>query len=130
MWNTWSRRTKATAFVTKKTNSISTKRWKSSSTNIYIPRRQPPRGQPVRDRTRESADFTSAIGISADEACTEPYAKIESFLRFHQWRRLVFRYSRVDATAQFAVTYAVKEINQQTNSKPNKEADPRLQRQA
>src|SRR5437660_7049781 len=102
MWNTWSRRTKATAFVTKKTNSTSTKRWKSSSTNIYIPRRQPPRAQPVRDRTRESADFTSAIGISADEGCTEPYATIEPVLRFHEGRRLVLRYSGIGATARFA----------------------------
>src|SRR5207248_5646226 len=39
-------------------------------------------------------------------------------------------YSGVDARAQFAVTHAVKEINQHTNSEPNKEADPRLQRQA
>src|SRR5260370_21961905 len=51
-------------------------------------------------------------------------------LSFNQGWRLVFRYSRVDASAQFAVTYAVKEINQQTNSKPNKEADPRLHRHA
>jgi len=51
-------------------------------------------------------------------------------LSFDQGRRLVFRYSGVDATAQFAMTYAVKEINQQTNSEPNKEADPSLQGQA
>ena len=51
-------------------------------------------------------------------------------LSFDQGRRLVFRYSGVDARAQFAVTHAVKEINQHTNSEPNKEADPRLQRQA
>src|SRR5438045_1345548 len=40
MWNTWSRTTKATAFGTNKTNSISTKRWKNSSTNICIQRPQ------------------------------------------------------------------------------------------
>jgi len=51
-------------------------------------------------------------------------------LSFDQGRRLIFRYSGIDATAQFAMTYAVKEINQQTNSEPNKEADPSLQGQA
>src|SRR5258707_383806 len=49
MWNTWSRRTKATVFITKKTNSISTKRWKSSSTNICIPRPQLLRARTVQD---------------------------------------------------------------------------------
>src|SRR5207245_395667 len=58
MWNTWSRRTKATAFTTRKTNSISTKRWKSSSTNICIPKRQPLRARPAQDRTRESTEAT------------------------------------------------------------------------
>src|SRR5437764_15234902 len=55
MWNTWSRKTKATAFGTKKTNSISTKRWKNSSTNICIPRPQLLRARVVQDRANHSS---------------------------------------------------------------------------
>src|SRR5438477_1547770 len=51
-------------------------------------------------------------------------------LSFDQRWRLVFRYSRIDATTQFTVTCAVKEINQKSNSEPNKETDPCLQREA
>ena len=65
----------------------------------------------------------------ADETCAQACQE-QVDLGFDQGRRLIFRYSGIDATAQFAMTYAVKEINQQTNSEPNKEADPRLQRQA
>src|SRR5438046_9718894 len=129
MWNTWSRRTKATVFITKKTNSISTKRWKSSSTNICIPRLQLLRARPAQDRANDSSSLEVA------SACLPMRHALERVsgacdLSFDQGRRLVFRYSGVDATAQFAVTYAVKEINQQTNSEPNKEANPRHQRQA
>src|ERR1700704_1673175 len=126
MWNTWSKRTKATVFVTKKTNSISTKRWKSSSTNICIPRRQPLRARPARERTHDHSNFTKwhryLCRSDTHWKCVPRFAD----LSFDQRRRLVFGYSGVDAPTQFAVTYAVKEINQQTNSKPNKEADPRL----
>jgi len=51
-------------------------------------------------------------------------------LSFDQRWRLVFRYSRIDATTQFTVTCAVKEINQESNSEPNEETDPCLQREA
>ena len=51
-------------------------------------------------------------------------------LSFDQGRRLVLGYSGIDATTQFAVACAVKEINQEPNPEPNKETDPSLQGQA
>ena len=60
----------------------------------------------------------------------EAHARTRSFLRLDERRRDVFRWPDIKAAAKFAVTYAVKEINQQANSKPNKETDPRLQGQA
>src|SRR5438270_493129 len=52
MWNTWPKRTKAMDFITKKTNPISTKRWKSYSTNICIQKRQ----RPIIIGTRQNED--------------------------------------------------------------------------
>src|SRR5207237_6295275 len=60
----------------------------------------------------------------------EANARARSFLRLDKRRRDVFRWPDIKAAAKFAVTYTVKEINQQADSKPNKETDPRLQRQA
>src|SRR2546423_7820053 len=128
MWNTWSRRMKATAFITKKTNSIFTKRWKSSSTNISIPKRRTFRAQPVQDPTNESIKLQVAPASLPMRHALE--ARTRSFLRLDERRRNVFRWPDIKAAAKFTVTHAVKEINQQADSKPNKETDPRLQRQA
>src|SRR5205085_5802829 len=68
---------------------------------------------------------TKSRGVARENGKLKP-----TDLSFDQGRRLIFRYSGVDASAQFAVTYAIKEINEQPNSEPNEEADPGLQRQA
>src|SRR5438309_9562885 len=57
-------------------------------------------------------------------------ARARSFLRLDKRRRDVFRWPDIKAAAKFAVTYAVKEINQEPTPEPNKEADPSLHGQA
>src|SRR6266576_6814770 len=130
MWNTWSKRTKATVFITKKTNSISTKRWKSSSTNICIPRPQLLRARTVQDRANDSSILQLASASLPMRHALEADARTRSFLRLDKRRRDVFRWPDIKAAAKFAVTYAVKEINQEPNPEPNKEADPSLHGQA
>src|SRR6266403_453725 len=51
-------------------------------------------------------------------------------LWFNQRRRLVFGDAGVDSVAEFAVPCAVKEINHQSDDKPDKKADPGQDRQA
>src|SRR5712664_516950 len=106
MWNTWSRRTKVTAFVTKKTNLISTKRWKSSSTNICIPKRQRPRARTVQDRANDSSILQVASASLPMRHALEAHARTRSFLRLDERRRDVFRWPDIKAAAKFAVTYA------------------------
>src|SRR5438309_2089510 len=130
MWNTWSKRTKAMVFITKKTNSISTKRWKSSSTNICIPKRQRLRARAVPDLANDRSNLQVASASLPMRHVLEANARARSFLRLDKRRRDVFRWSDIKAAAKFAVTCAVKEINQQADSKPNKETDPSLQGQA
>src|SRR6476661_3754868 len=130
MWNTWSKRTKATVFITKKTNSISTKRWKSSSTNICIPKRQRLRARAVPNLANDHSNLQVASASLPMRHVLEANARARSFLRLDKRRRDVFRWPDIKAAAKFAVTYAVKEINQQADSKPNNETDPSLQGQA
>src|ERR1700756_4395109 len=112
MWNTWSRRMKATVFITKKTNSISTKRWKSSSTNICIPRRQLLRARPARERTNDHRNLqVTSASLPMRHVLLEANARARSFLRLDKRRWDVFRWPDIKAAAKFAVTYAVKEIN-------------------
>src|SRR6266403_766991 len=130
MWNTWSKRTKATVFITKKTNSISTKRWKSSSTNICIPKRQRLRARAVPDLANDRSNLQVASASLPMRHALGANARARSFLCLDERRRDVFRWPDIKAAAKFAVTYAVKEINQEPNPEPNKEADPSLNGQA
>src|SRR4029434_1067532 len=45
-------------------------------------------------------------------------------------RRNIFRYTGVNAAPQFAVAHTIGEINREPDRKPDKEAAPRLERQA
>src|SRR5205814_4739919 len=124
MWNTWSRRTKATGFITKKTNSISTKRWKSSSTNICIPRLHLLRARPAQDQ----AKWQHRHACRQDICSSARQEHVD--LSFDQGWRLIFRYSGVETAAQFAVAHAVKEINTKADDEPSKKASPGFKGQA